>query len=154
MQEINLEQWSKCLAILDSKSARRYCKQLDITEEDLSIYSRLQLALIDWLSHLGIFTDAVILELIRTFRPCIESLSDDLADETEIPVFTLAICDSRWVSCSNREDFFDAENFEDVKELPGYGVTHIMCDVTQLYSQMQRRLAKIQGTLSTETEHA
>ena len=154
MQEISLEQWSKCLAILDSKEVGRYCKQLDITEENLSPYSRLQLALVDWFSHLGIFTDAVILELMRTFRPCIESFSDDLSDEDEIPVFTLAICDSRWVSCSNRESFFDAENFEDVAELPNYGVTHIMCDVTQLYSRMHHRLAKIQGIPSTEAEHA
>jgi hypothetical protein len=153
MQKISLEQWSKCLVILDAKEVKRYCKQLDITEENLSTCSQLQLALVDWFSHLGVFTDAVILELIRTFRPCIESLSEDLSEENEIPVFTLGICDSRWISCSNRENFFDAENFEDVEELPDYGVTHIMCDVTQLYSRMHRRLAKIQKTHSTEAEH-
>lgn len=154
MQKVSLTQWSKCLAILDAKEVKRYCKQLGITEDNLSICSQVKLALADWFSHLGIFTDAIILELIRTFDPCIESLSDDLQQEDEIPVFTLAICDSRWVSCSNRENFFDAENFEDVAELPDYGVTHIMCDVTQLYSRMHHRLAKIEGTLSTETEHA
>jgi len=64
MQEVSLEQWSKCLAVLDFKEIKRYCKQLDITEENLSVCSRLQLSLADWLSHLGIFTDAVILELL------------------------------------------------------------------------------------------
>ena len=154
MQEVSLEQWSKCLAVLDSKEINRCCKQLSITEGNLSVCSQLQLALTDWLSHLGIFTDAVILEILRTFYPCIEGLSDDLGNKEDVPVFTFAICDSRWVSCSNRESFFDAENFEDVAELPNYGVTHIMCDVTQLYSRMHHRLAKIQGIPSTEAEHA
>jgi len=101
------------------------------------------------------FTDAVILEIMRTLFPCIEGLSTDLEGEEErVPVFTLAICDSRWISCSTREKFFDAETFEDVEELPAYGVTHIVCDVIQLYSRMQHRLAKIESTPSTEAEHA
>jgi|TARA_R110000824_G_scaffold133078_1_gene295712 hypothetical protein len=154
MQEISLEQWAKCLAILDLKEVKRYGKQLGITEDTLSVYSQLQFALVDWLSHLGIFTDAVILEIIRTLCPCIEGLSVDFEDNEEVSVFTVAICDSRWVSCSRREKFFDAETFEDVEELPEYGVTHIMCDVIQLYSRMHYRLVKIESTPSTEAEHA
>lgn len=154
MQETSIEDWSKCLAVLDLKAAKRYCRQLDIPDDVLSVSSQLQLSLVDWISHLGVFTDTVVLEVVRTFRPCIEGLAEDLENTDDISVFTFVICDGRYVSCSTRETFFDADLFEDVEELPGYSVTHLMCDVTQLYSRMRYRLAKIQVTPSTETEHA
>jgi hypothetical protein len=139
---VTFEQWSKVLAILDEKSAKRYCKQLGI-EGEFSTCAQLQLALVDWFSHLNIFSDGVIVEILKVFNPCIESLAESLGSE-ETPVFTVAICDGRWVSCSLKQEFFDAEDFEEVSELPEYAVTHIMCDVIQLYSRMHHRLTRIQ----------
>ena len=141
MQETSVT-WTKALAILDESAVRRYSKQLGI--EDIEApHAKIQLALVDWFSHLNIFSDATIVEIMKELDACVEGLAYDIQQE-ETPVFTVAICDSRWVSCSTKEDFFDAEIYENVEELPEYGVTHIMCDVVQLYSRMEHRAAKIQ----------
>jgi hypothetical protein len=150
MQETSVT-WTKALAILDEGAVKRYCKQLNIADVE-EPHAKIQLALVDWFSHLNIFSDGTIVEIMKALEVCTEGLAYDIQQE-EVPVFTVAICDSRWISCSTKNDFFDAEIYEDVEELPEYGVTHIMCDVVQLYSRMEYRAAKIQqGGQNAATE--
>lgn len=152
MQETSVG-WTKALAILDEGAVKRYCKQLNIEDVDAP-HSKIQLAVVDWFSHLNMFSDATIVEIVKELDVCFEGLAYDVQQE-ETPVFTIGVCDGRWVSCSTKDDFFDAEVYESVEEMPEYGVTHIICDVVQLYFRLEHRAATIQQggqNAATQTE--
>ena len=62
-----------------------------------------------------------------------------LLPSKKLPSFTVVVCDGRWVSCANKEKFLDIQDFEEVDQLPEHAVTHILCDVAQLYYRMEFR---------------
>lgn len=143
-----LEQWQKCLAILSESQVKRLIKSLHIevgSGGDIDPLACVKLALADWIAHLGLFTDAQVNELIGAINPQLDEFVASLEGDS-IPVFTVAICDGRWVSCVGRESFFDVKEYEEIKQLPEYCVTHIMCDVTQLYARMKHRVTRMEGS--------
>jgi len=140
-----VDQWRKCLTVLDEGQSKRLLKSLDIAvslEDELEPLVGLKMAVADWVSHLGLFTDAQIYQLLSAIDNPLKSFANTLND-TAVPVFTLVICDGRWVSCSGKEYFFDLQEYEEVEQLPEYSITHIMCDVTQLYARMEYRVSRM-----------
>ena len=140
-----VDQWRKCLTVLDEGQSKRLLKSLDIVvslEDELEPLIGLKMAVADWVAHLGLFTDAQIYQLLSAIDNPLKSFANTLND-TEVPVFTLVICDGRWVSCSGKEHFFDLQEYEEVGQLPEYSITHIMCDVTQLYARMEYRVSRM-----------
>lgn len=139
---MTVDQWRKCLTVLDDGQSKRLLKSLNIDispEDEITPLVGLKMAVADWASHLGLFTDAQTYQLLSAVDNALESFANTL-DDAEVPVFTLVICDGRWVSCSGKEHFFDLQEYEEVEQLPEYSITHIMCDVTQLYARMKYRV--------------
>ena len=144
---MTVDQWRKCLTILDESQSKRLLKSLDIDvspEDEIEPLVGLKMAVADWVAHLGLFTDAQIYQLLSAIDNPLESFANTLND-AEVSVFTLVICDGRWVSCSGKECFFDLQEYEEVEQLPEYSITHIMCDVTQLYARMEYRVNRMIG---------
>ena len=144
---MTVDQWQKCLTVLDASQAKRLLKSLGLNvlpEDELKPLIGLKMALADWIAHLGLFTDAQIYQLLSAVDSPLEAFANTLND-ARVPVFTLVICDGRWVSCSGKNHFFDMQEYEEVKQLPEYSITHIMCDVTQLYARMKYRVSHMSG---------
>lgn len=142
---MTVDQWRKCLTVLDEGQSKRLLKSLDIVvspEDELEPLIGLKMAVADWVAHLGLFTDAQIYQLLSAIDNPLKSFANTLND-TEVPVFTLVICDGRWASCSGKEHFFDLQEYEEIEQLPEYSITHIMCDVTQLYARMEYRVNRM-----------
>jgi len=142
-----LGDWQKCLVLLDESQVKRLIKSLglDISpEEELDPLTCVKLALADWFAHLGLFTDAQVNQILSVLDEQLSAFADTLTDSL-VPVFTVVVCDGRWISCAGRAGFFDIKEFEEAEELPDYCVTHIMCDVTQLHARMEYRAGKLRG---------
>ena len=153
---MTVEQWRKCLTILDESQSKRLLKSLNIDvspEDEIEPLVGLKMAVADWVAHLGLFTDAQIYQLLSAIDNPLESFANTLTD-ARVPVFTLVICDGRWVSCSGKDHFFDVQEYEEVEQLPEYSITHIMCDVTQLYARMEYRVNRMgQGKEALNVDH-
>jgi len=148
---MTLDQWRKCLAILDESQVKRLIKSLNLnvnSDGELEPLIGVKLALADWVAHLGLFTDAQIYQLLSAIDKQLESFASTLSED-DVKAFTVVICDSRWISCVGRDNFFDIQEYEEVEQLPDYCVTHIMCDVTQLYARMKYRVERLGGSKET-----
>ena len=148
---MTLSQWQKCLALLNESQVKRLIKSIGFDadpENELDPLVGVNLAIADWVTHLGLFTDAQVYRLLSAIDKQLESFANTLSD-ARMPVFTIAICDGRWVSCVGRERFFDMQEYEEIDQLPDYCVTHIICDVTQLYAKMKYRVERAAGSKET-----
>jgi hypothetical protein len=97
----------------------------------------------DWLFHLNLFSDAQVYDILRFVRPVVESLSSQTDSGEAVPVCTLAVCDGRWVSISNKDCFFDADVSEEVPRMDEYALTIIMCDLNVLRRRMLKRISRL-----------
>ena len=89
----------------------------------------------DWLSHLGIFSDAQVYDALRFVGDEVESW----LELDSKPHFSLVVCDSRWVSVQGKLDFWDAKLASSCIKLGDYALTHIMCDIGVLYARGNQR---------------
>jgi hypothetical protein len=89
----------------------------------------------DWLSHLGIFSDAQIYDVLRFVGGEIEAW----LKLSSKPHFSIVISDSRWVSVQGKLDFWDAKLAAPSDKLGQYALTHIMCDIGILYARGNKR---------------
>lgn len=120
------------IIVLDEAAVKRLKKAVD-TELDLLIWIG------DWLSHLNMFSDAQVYDILKFIKPAVEAYEAE-ALAGNLRWSSLVICDSRWVSYSQIEDaFLDTKTSEIVKDLDDYAVTHIMCDVSRLRTRMRHR---------------
>lgn len=139
---MDAESYSKALACLDKAQVGRLLKHLGQSEKELDDLSKITLAVADWITHLGMFSDAQMYRALGFIKPALSQFSNTPTDHPSLAC-TVVVCDGRWVSCSNADGFLDAENFEEVAEMPDIAVTHIVCDVRQLYSRMEARTRHI-----------
>ena len=93
----------------------------------------------DWLAHLNVFSDAQIYDILKFFLEKIETFDQAIAIGLAIPPTMLAVCDSRWVSFSGSEEFWDTKTSEVTGKLGEYALTHIMCDMRVLRARLQYR---------------
>lgn len=93
----------------------------------------------DWLAHLNVFSDAQIYDILRFFLKKIETFDQALVIGLAVPPTMLAVCDSRWVSFSGSEEFWDTKTSEVTGKLGEYALTHIMCDMRILRTRLQYR---------------
>lgn len=108
------------LVLLDDAAVRRMTKAVG-SDLPLLVY------LGEWLTHLNVFSDAQVYDILRFVKSGIEQAT------------TLAVADSRWVSFSGNRTFLDTHTSEEVDELPAYAVTHIICDIRALQARMEHR---------------
>lgn len=120
------------LIVLDESAVKRLKKAVD-TDLDLIVWVG------DWLSHLNVFSDAQIYDILKFAKSGIEEFDSYVAAGLDRQIATLAVCDSRWVSYTGLTSFLDTETSELVPELGEYAVTHIMCDVAALRARMNFR---------------
>jgi hypothetical protein len=93
----------------------------------------------DWLSHLNLFSDAQVYDILKFIRERVESFDEAVAIDLAHPPTMLAVCDSRWVSFTGAETFWDTETSEVTESLGEFALTHIMCDVGVLRARMDYR---------------
>ena len=120
------------LIVLDAAAVKRLKKAVD-TDLDLIVWVG------DWLSHLNVFSDAQIYDILKFAKPEIESFDESVTAGFDRQIAMLAVCDSRWVSYTGLTSFLDTETAELVPELGEFAVTHIMCDVAALRARMNFR---------------
>jgi hypothetical protein len=93
----------------------------------------------DWLSHLNLFSDAQVYDILKFFRKQIELFSDAHSIGLVQPATMLAVCDSRWVSITGGNQFWDAKESTPVDSLGEFALTHIMCDLAALRTRILYR---------------
>jgi hypothetical protein len=120
------------LVILDEAAVKRLKKAVN-TDSDLIVWIG------DWLSHLNLFSDAQIYDILRFVQPEVNRFEEEVSAGLDRRVVTLAVCDSRWVSFTGIPMFLDTETSELVPELGEYAVTHILCDLAALRVRMLYR---------------
>jgi hypothetical protein len=120
------------LVILDEAAVKRLKKAVN-TDSDLIVWVG------DWLSHLNLFSDAQIYDILRFVQPEAGRFEEEVSADLDRRVAMLAVCDSRWVSFTGVPMFLDTETSELVPELGEYAVTHIMCDLAALRARMLYR---------------
>jgi len=126
------------LFCLSENDVNRLLKHVD-TDSDLVVWVG------DWLSHLNLFSDAQIYEILNFVLPEVERYEQDLEESVDRSVLTLAVCDGRWISLSGVPIFFDTRNSEYVPNLGEFAVTHIMCDIAALRRRMRYRQERLNG---------
>ena len=126
------------LFCLSENDVNRLLKHVD-TDSDLVVW------LGDWLSHLNLFSDAQIYEILNFVLPEVERYEQDLDELVDRSVLTLAVCDGRWISLSGVPIFFDTRSSEYVPNLGEFAVTHIMCDIAALRRRMRYRQERLNG---------
>jgi hypothetical protein len=89
----------------------------------------------EWLTHLNLFSDAQVYDILNFVKSGIENSGA-----------TLAIADGRWVSFTGNTVFLDTATGETLPELPVFAVTHIMCDITALKLRMEQRQGQKDAT--------
>jgi|GEM_PF-6504724 len=122
------------LVLLDQAAVRRLVRSVGC-DLDLLVY------LGEWLTHLNLFSDAQIYGIL-SFAKSVICEFDRLAQSGKVPVASLGVADSRWISFTGQTKFLDVTTLDEVDELPQRAVTHIICDVTALWARMHYR----QGT--------
>jgi hypothetical protein len=121
------------LVVLDEAAVSRLKKAVD-TNLDLIVWVG------DWLSHLNLFSDAQVYDILRFAKVEIERFAEVAEAGLESQrIATLVVCDSRWVSFSGVAMFLDTETTDLVPDLGEFAVTHIMCDIAALRARMQYR---------------
>ena len=123
--------------LLDENAVKRLKRAVD-TDLDLVVWVG------EWLTHLNLFSDAQIYDILRFAKAGIEALAKDLETGTFQPTM-LGVCDSRWVSLSRHVTFLDTGTSEEVGKLDEPAVTHIFCDIVALHARMQQRQRQIHG---------
>ena len=126
------------LFCLSENDVNRLLKHVD-TDSDLVVW------LGDWLSHLNLFSDAQIYEILNFVLPEVERYEQDLDELVDRSVLTLAVCDGRWISLSGVPVFFDTRSSEYVPNLGEFAVMHIMCDIAALRRKMRYRQERLNG---------
>lgn len=119
------------LVLLDPAAVRRLVRTVGC-DLDLLVY------LGEWLTHLNLFSDAQIYGILGFVKSGICEF-DRLAQSGTVPVASLGVADSRWVSFTGQDKFLDMTTLDEVDELPQRAVTHIICDVTALWARMHYR---------------
>jgi hypothetical protein len=127
--------------ILDESAIKRLKRAVG-TECDLVI------GVGDWLSHLNLFSDAQVYDILKFFREQIEAFSEATLAGLAQPSVMLAVCDSRWVSFTGVSDFWDTKNSEVVTSLGEFALTHIVCDIRVLMARLDYR----QGRFNHENQ--
>ncbi len=141
---MDIEAYTKALSCLDGAKVDRLINYLNYPRDTLSNLTKTRLAVADWLAHLGIFSDAQIYKALTFVDPLLVQFSTTSEDEPALAC-TVVVCDGRWVSCSNADGFLDTDHFDELPEMPCPAVTHIVCDVTQLYNRMEERTRHIKS---------
>ena len=144
MTHPSLEEWRKCLSSLDKPQINMLVRNVfQLTSEEeksLPLFRQLQMALYDWLTHLGVFSDAQQHSVLSGVSENIEKFSRELGasllENALKPTFTVTVCDCRYVSCSGRLGVIDVSECEELETLPEHAVTHIICDLTALYFRL------------------
>lgn len=119
------------LVVLDSNAVRRLIKAVNC-DLDLLIH------LGDWLSHLGLFSDAQIYGILAFVKSGICEF-DRLTQGGKVTAASLVVTESRWVAFTGHSRFLDTQTSEEVDSMPICGVTHIVCDVAALWARMHYR---------------
>lgn len=96
----------------------------------------------DWMTHLGIFSDAQVHGALNHLRSVLEDAMEEFQLVKEPYPRVIVISDSRWVSGTGLYDFYDALEDQVVDRLDQCAVTHISCDVIALFRKMQTRRDK------------
>ena len=141
---MDVETYTKALSCLDGAKVDRLMNYLKYPRYPLSDLTKTRLAVADWLAHLGIFSDAQIYKALTFVDPLLVQFGLSSEDKPALAC-TVVVCDGRWVSCSNADGFLDTEHFNEMPEMPCPAVTHIVCDVTQLYNRMEERTRHIKS---------
>ena len=126
------------LYCLDKNAVVRLCKAVP-SDSELLIY------VADWLTHLNMFSDAQVYAILNFVKPEIEAFDKALSEHKHCGILTLAVTDSRWVSLTSKQEFFDATTSEIQKELDEFAVTHVMCDLAALRKRMLHRQELFNG---------
>ena len=126
------------LIVLDESAVIRLRKAVR-SDSDLLVWVG------DWLSHLNLFSDAQVYDILGFVKKDIESFEESLIAGRDQQVITLAICDSRWVSITGTPSFLDTKVSELVTEMDQFAVTHIMCDIAALAARMNYRQGRFSG---------
>jgi hypothetical protein len=163
MTHPSLEEWCKCLSSLDKPQinmlVRSVFKLTSEEEKSLPLFRQLQMALYDWLTHLGVFSDAQQHSVLSGVSESLEKFSceleESLRENASKPTFTATVCDCRYVSCSGRLGVMDVSECEELETLPEHAVTHIICDLTALYCRLLYSLNRLrQLPQSKDAENA
>lgn len=97
---------------------------------------KLVIAIGEWLFHLNFFSDAQVYAILNFFKEKICIFSEKATRESVTPT-SLVVTEARYVTYTGSDSFFDAGTFEPVQELPSTTITHIFCDVVNLWQRMK-----------------
>ena len=122
----------KELVSLDDAAVLRMRKAIDSDSEMLIWVG-------DWLSHLNLFSDAQVYEILRFVKSEVTRFEEEVNSGVNRQIATLVVCDYRWISFSGIPMFLDTQTSEIVEDLGEYAVTHIMCDLAALRLRMRYR---------------
>lgn len=107
-------------------------------EAGLDNTAQLLVFVLEWLHHLGLFSDADQEVVISTYR---QQLEKWLADPK---VSFLVINDGRYVSLTGGETFLDVQTGDKLEELPRPPLTLVLCSVNELFVRKKEYIAAME----------
>lgn len=110
---------------------------------DLPVAAQLQVAIFEWLLHLGVVEKAEARALIRLMREGLDDLGRRFVHSAVAPpAFLLYLAESRFAAWPMRDRWYDTSQEATIEELPLPPVSYLVCDVTALYLRLQRWAAQ------------
>jgi len=107
-------------------------------EAGLDDKAQLLIFVLEWLHHLGLFSDADQEVVISTYRQHLETW---LANPK---VRFLVINDGRFVSFTGCETFLDVQTGDKLEELPRPPLTFVLCSVNELFVRKKEFIAAME----------
>lgn len=113
---------------------------LDRTEQ-------VQLLLGDWLASFEFFAIDQVQTIVGQLTPALSPQVSQFKGreptlEQRWPAVFVTIADFRWVSCTRRDTFWDAEQLRETQELPGRPITTVVGDLAKLIERAEQRVAR------------
>ena len=105
----------------------------------------------EWLVHLNLFSDAQIYDILRFVKDAVTTLESNLESDKIVLAFC-GIAESRWVSFTDVNGYWDVQKAERVEVLDSIAVTHIFCDMLGLKHRILQRQGRNNGTVTTPNQ--
>lgn len=101
-------------------------------EEGLPDFEQLLTFVLEWLNHLGLFSDADQEIVISTYKNQFQQWL------TNPKVTFLVISDGRYVSLTGGETFLDVQTGDKLEELPRPALTLVICSINELFLRKKK----------------
>lgn len=127
----------------------------DQLKQGLDDKTQILIYLLEWLIHLGLFSDADQEIIISTYREQLVKCLNVWKGETKaaMTTFGLTVCDGKYVGWTGEEKFLEVSSGDKLEELPRTPVTLVVCNVTELFNRKKEYILAMEQENERQHTH-